>query len=324
MTLAKGTRAAPATRVPTPRSPSNRPLGKRPRRRTRGNRIAYLLIGPMVLLLGVFAIYPLLYAVYLSTYELSFYLDPEFVGLQFYEDVITSKHFWNAVWVGIKLAVLVVPPLMVLSFLIASLIKSVGRRLASFLKTTIYIPTVVSAVVTAIVFGFMYRVDGGLINGVMAWFGAAPVTFLADPGRALPAIAAPAIWMGVGVSTLIMLAGMLDIPESYYEAARLEGANGFQQMVHITVPLMKNVILFLFVTGTIGAIQQVELPLLMTGGGPLDATMTPNLYIFNQFRNPTPYSTSYSLTAALLLLVVLGGVTALIFRLIRSEKAVDG
>ncbi|MBA2718305.1 MAG: sugar ABC transporter permease [Chloroflexi bacterium] len=290
----------------------------------RDNRTAYLMIAPMVILLSVFVIYPLGYALYLSTFEISFYKDPVFVGPQFYWYVLDSPRFWNAISVGLRLAVMVVPVILALAFLIASLIKTLGRRLAGFLKTTIYLPTVVSGVVASVVFTFMYRSDGGLVNGFLGAVGIGPFTYLSNPAIALPAIAVPAIWLGIGVSTLIMLAGMLDIPETYYEAAELEGAGFLAQIRYVTIPLLKNVLLFLFVTGFILAVQQVDLPLVMTGGGPVDATMTPNLFIFTQFKDPTPYATSFSLTVALILFFVLGLISMLIFRLVRSDKAVDG
>jgi multiple sugar transport system permease protein len=291
----------------------------------RDNRTGLLMIAPMVILLAIFVIYPLLYSFYLSTFELSFYKAPTFVGLQFYGYVLDSPRFWNSLSVGLRFAVMVVPVVMVLAFFVAALIRSLGRgRSSGFLKTTIYVPTVVSFVVASIVFVFMYRAQGGLVNGVLTALGQKPLPFLSSPDLALPAIAVPAVWIAFGVATLIMLAGMLDIPESYYEAARIDGAGFLQQTRYITLPLLRNILLFLFVTGFVAAIQQIELPLVMTAGGPLESTMTPNLYIFSQFKDPTPYATSFSLTAALLLFCVLGTISALVFRLVRSEKAVDG
>lgn len=290
----------------------------------RSNLTGWLMIAPMVILLAIFVIYPLLYSFYLSTFELSFYLEPKFVGLDFYGYVLTSPRFWNSLWVGLRMALFIVPLSLLIAFLLASFIKAVGGRLASALKTTIYIPTVISAVVASVVFVFMYRAKGGLINGLLGAFGVGPFPFLSDVDMVLPALAVPAIWLGIGMATLIMLAGMLDIPEEYYEAASIDGASFRQKTRYITLPLLKNVLLFLLVTGAIAAIQQFELPLIMTNGGPVDASMTPNLYIFDQFRDPTPYARSFSLTAALLLFVVLGSITALIFRLVRSDKAVDG
>jgi multiple sugar transport system permease protein len=297
---------------------------RRSGRLSRSNLTAYLMLAPMVVLLGVFVWYPLANSFYLSTFEISFYQDPVFVGFQFYEYVLTAPKFWNSIWVGVKLVLFVVPAQLIIAFLIASLLRALNKKVGGFLKTTIYVPTVVSFVVASIIFVFIYRERGGLLNGILGWFGIEPVAVLSDPDLALVGIAVPALWIGLGVTTLIMLAGMLDIPDSYYEAAELEGAGYFTKAWYITLPLLKNVWLFLLVTLITATIQQFELPLVMTFGGPYESTTTPNLYIFNQFKDPTPYATSFSLTAALLLFIVLGTISALIFRFVKSDKAIDG
>ena len=289
----------------------------------RDNRTAYLMIAPMVVLLSIFVIWPLIYAIYLSGFEINFYKGSTFVGFQFYQYVLEDARFWRSLGVGLLFALLVVPAGMVVSLLIASFIKTLSGKLAAFMKTTIYVPAVVSTVVASVLFVFIYQ-DQGLANWGLSLVGAGPFAFLNDPSLVLPSIAIPAIWLGLGITTLIMLAGLLDIPESYYEAAQLEGAGFLQRTWYITIPLMKNILLYLFVTGFVAALQQLDLPLVMTNGGPVSASTTPNLFIFNSFRDGTPYSTSFSLTAALLLFVVLGGISAVVFKLINSDKAVDG
>lgn len=289
----------------------------------RDNRTAYLMIAPMVILLTIFVIWPLVYSMYLSTFKLSFYKDPEFVGLQFYQYVLASPRFWKSIGVGLYYAVLVVPTGLVLALLLASFIKTLSKKAASFMKTTVYLPAVVSTVVASVLFVFIYQ-DQGVANWLLSLLNAGPVAWLNDPATALPAIAIPGIWLGFGVTTLILLAGLLDIPDSYYESAQLDGANFVQRTWFITIPLLKNVFLYLIVTGFTLAIQMLDLPLIMTGGGPVDATTTPNLFIFNSFRDLTPYATSFSLTASLLLFVVLGAISLVVFRLINSDKAVDG
>jgi ABC-type sugar transport system permease subunit len=292
----------------------------------RDNRTAYLMIAPMVVLLGIFVIWPLIYSFYLSTFEISFYQEPEFVGLQFYRFVLESPRFWNSLWVGFRSVIFIVPATLILSFLIAALIKSLGARLAGAMKTTIYIPTAISAVVASVVFVLMYQARGGLINGLLKPLGIGPFAVLSDVDLARAAIAVPAVWLALGVATLIMLAGMMDIPQSYYEAASIDGAGFVQRTRYVTLPLLRNVILFVLVTGCIAAIQLLDLPLVMTkgSGGPVDSTMTPNLFILSQFRDPRPFATSFSITAALLLFIILGTLTAIIFRVVRSDKAVDG
>ncbi|MGI5183550.1 carbohydrate ABC transporter permease [Dactylosporangium sp. CA-152071] len=291
--------------------------------RGRDNLTAYLMIAPMVILLGIFVVWPLCYSFYLSTFKINFYKPSEFVGIDFYKYVLTSPRFYTALGVGLYYAVITVPAGLVLGLLLASFIKTLSGKAAAFMKTTVYLPAVVSTVVASVLFTFIYQ-DDGIANWLISFLSIGPVSWLQDPDLALPAVALPGLWLSFGVTTLILLAGLLDIPQNYYEAAALDGANFFQRTFRITIPLLKNVLLYLLVTGFTLAIQLFELPLIMTSGGPVDATMTPNLYIFNSFRDGTPYSTSFSLTASLLLFVVLGLISLGIFRLINSDKSLDG
>ena len=297
-----------------------------PRRRKRvgsreETRTAYLMLAPMAVLLAVFVIWPLIYAFKQSMYQGNFYKPPVFVGLDFYKYVLTDPGFYQSFKVGAYYAVIVVPGGMILALLIASFVKTLGGRMASFMKTTVYLPTVISAVIASVLFKLIYA-DQGLANWFLGLFHVAPKNFL-GVSLVIPAVAVPGIWLGLGMTTLIMLAGLLDIPESYIESAQLDGAGFFKRTWYITLPLLKNVLLYLFVTGLVAAFQEFMLPLLIAGGGPVNASTTPNLYIFNQFRSATPYAMTFSITASLLLFIVLGTISALVFRLIKSEKAVD-
>lgn len=291
------------------------------RYRYRDGRIAYLLILPAVALLAVFVIWPAVYAGFLSFQDWSFYKDPEFVGFRNYTNVLSDPLFWESIARGFVFVAMTVPPMLILAFFFASLVVSVSRWFASTLKVSIYIPTIISAVITSIIFVLIYNYSGGILNAMLAGFGVDPIAWIGDPAWALLAIAIPAIWLGMGLTSLIMVAAMVDIPTEYYEAAAMEGANWWQKTRFITLPQMKNVFLYLLITGFVAAIQQFELPLVMTGGGPLNSTTLPNLFIFNHFRNDI--NVGYSIAAALLLFVVLGTVSALVFRFVNSERLVD-
>ncbi|GGD65115.1 sugar ABC transporter permease [Microbacterium murale] len=291
------------------------------RHRFRDDKIAYWFLVPVVVLLGIFVIWPAIYAGYLSFQNWSFYKDPEFVGWKNFTDVMSDPLFWASVARGFGFVALTVPPMLVLAFLFASLVVSVGKRFAGILKVSIYIPTIISAVITSIIFVLIYDYSGGLLNWFLAFFGIDPIAWIGDPAWALLAIAVPAIWLGMGLTSLIMVAAMVDIPQEFYEAAAMEGANWWQKTAYITLPQMKNILLYLLITGFVAAIQQFELPLVMTNGGPLDSTMLPNLFIFNHFRNDI--NVGYSIAAALLMFVVLGTVSAVVFRFVNSERLVD-
>ena len=306
--------------APRPRRRTSRP-GRVPRH-LQSNRTAFLMLAPMVVLLGVFVFWPLVYSFYLSGYSINFYQGNEWVGTQFYRYVLTDQEFWHAIKVGLLYSLMVVPTGMVISLVLAMFLKTLKGRLASYMKTVIYLPAVLSSVIAAIVFAFMGQ-DQGLWNAVVGHLGAGPFAWLNNSHTALPAVAAAGTWLGLGVSTLILLSALLDIPESYYESAALDGANFLQQTWYVTIPLLRNVLLYLLVTGFTLTVQEFQLPLIMTNGGPVQSTSTPNFFIFDSFRENTPYSTSFSLAAALLLFVVLGTISLVIFRLLRSEKAVD-
>lgn len=279
------------------------------------------MILPVVVLLGVFVVWPAVYATYLSFHDWSFYKDPEFVGWKNFRDVLTDPLFWASVRRGFVFVALTVPPILLLAFVFASLVVSVSKRVGGLLKVSIYIPTIVSSVIASIIFVLIYDYSGGLLNAGLGLVGLDPQAWIGDPHLALLAVAVPAVWLGLGLTSLIMVAAMVDIPHEFYEAASLEGATWWQQTRYITLPQMKNVWLYLFVTGFVLAIQQFELPLVMTSGGPLDSTTLPNLFIFNHFRNDT--NVGYSIAAALVMFVVLGSISALIFRFVSSEKLVD-
>lgn len=301
------------------------PAGRARRRvhpsRRRDTGMAYIMLAPVLVLLSIFVVWPAIQAVYLSFFDWSFYTESEYVGWKNFHDVLVDPKFWDAVVRGLQFVVMTVPASMVLSFLVATLATSVSRRLSSVLKVSIYIPSVISGVIASITFVIIYDYSGGLLNALVNVFGAPNQAWLGDPRWALGAIAVPAVWLGLGISTLIMIAAMLDIPDSLYEAAELEGANWWQRTRFITIPQMKNVLLYLLVVGFVGSIQQFELPLVMTGGGPNGATELPNLFIFNHFRGDA--YVGYSIAAALLLFVVLGSISSLIFRIVNSEKLVD-
>ncbi|GAA2941611.1 sugar ABC transporter permease [Microbacterium luteolum] len=291
------------------------------RYRYRDNRTAYWFLVPLVVLLGIFVIWPAIYAGYLSFQDWSFYKDPEFVGIRNYANVLKDPLFIATIGRGFLFVLMTVPAMLILAFLFASLVVAVSRRAASILKVSIYIPTIISAVITSIIFVLIYNYSGGLLNAFLGVFGVDPIAWIGDPKWALLAVAVPAIWLGMGLTSLIMVAAMVDIPTEYYEAAAMEGANWGQKTAYITIPQMKNVVLYLLITGFVAAIQQFELPLVMTQGGPLDSTTLPNLFIFNHFRNDV--NVGYSIAAALLLFVVLGTISALVFKFVNSERLVD-
>ncbi|MFT4030188.1 MAG: sugar ABC transporter permease [Protaetiibacter sp.] len=279
------------------------------------------MLAPALIGLGVFVLWPMVYSAYLSFFNWNFYKDPEFVGFNNFRLVLTDPAFVASIGRGLVFALIVVPIQLVLAFAFATVVSGVGRRVATILKVSIFIPTVISTVIAAIIFFLIYQYTGGIANWVIGWFGIEPLAWLGDPNLALPATAVPAIWIGLGIAALIMLSALLDIPVTYFEAAELDGANWWQRTVHITIPQMRNILLYLTIAGFVANVQQFEIPLVLTKGGPQQSTTLPNLLIFTHFRDDI--TTGYSIAAAFLLFIVMGTISAVIFRFLSSAQAED-
>lgn len=280
--------------------------------------IALLMLSPALLGLLVFAIIPIIMSFINSFYNYGFYQEPLFVGTRNYRLVLKDKFFWKSIRVGIRYTLIVVPILLVSSFLFANLIVKLKGRISGFIKTSIYVPTVISGVIASMLFLFIYDYQAGLLNNILALFKISPQAWFQNPKFALLSLAAPRIWLSFGYTTLFMLAGVLDIPQPYYEAAKLDGANAWQCMMKITIPSMKNIFLFLLVSNVVSTMQEFDLPFNMTGGAPAGGTLTPSLFVYNHFvQDPT---VGFSLAAAMLIALVLGTLSLGIFKTVNSEK----
>ena len=181
-------------------------------------------------------------------------------------------------------ALVVIPLQSGLGLLLALL---VNQRLAgeNFFRTMYFAPVVTSMVVVSIVWRFLYDFNNGLINEMLAaiTFGAIkPINWLGEPGIAMWAIIIMSIWQGAGMQMMLFVAGLQQIPGSLYEAASIDGANAWQQFRYVTLPGLRNVMVFIFLTITIAAFQLFDQVLVMTNGGPDNATTTT---VFHMFRN---------------------------------------
>jgi len=280
---------------------------------------AYVLITPMLALTIMFVIVPFIYALSTCMYKVSYYAESEYVGFENFRLVLTDKNFINSFPTVLKYIAYVLPAQFILSFLIANLIYRLPRHFAGVTKAAIYIPTIISGVIVSVIFGFIYDYQYGLANQILRLFRIRGIVWTNNKAYSMLAVAIPAIWLGLGNMSLFMLAGLNDIPVTYYEAADLDGANAFVKMFRITIPCMKNTMIYLIVTSFVGGMQQMELSRLITGGGPLRSTMTPNLMIYNAFLNNTDMG--YSIAGSLIMFVLLAGFCGLIFKLVNSEKS---
>lgn len=219
----------------------------------------WIFILPTMLGLIVLNIYPMIDTVRQSFYKTGdFGRGNIFVGLDNYKKVLGDSEVWQALWNTIKYAIVEVPFSVVIALLLAVLLnkKLKGRDI---FRTIFFLPMVVAPAAIAMVWKWLYNSNFGLINNVFH----INVNWISDPKIAIFSIAIIGIWSVLGYNMVLFLAGLQEVPRDYYEAAALDGANGFNQLIHITVPLISPTIFFVLVTRIIGAMQVFDLIYMM-------------------------------------------------------------
>jgi multiple sugar transport system permease protein len=270
-----------------------------------------LFVSPWLLGFVFFTIYPVGASLYYSLTRYDVLRPPLFVGLENYTLLFTHDPMFSIVVKNTLYMVIVgVPTTLVVAFLLASLLNNdvVARPV---FRTIFYIPSIVPAVATAMVWLWIYNTQWGMINSTLASLGLRIIPFLSDPALAKPSLIIIACW-AQGGSIVIFLAALQDVPRTLYEAAYVDGANSVRRFWHITIPMCTPSILFVLITELIGTFQSFTLPWLLTEGGPNNATELYGLYLYrNAFRF---FKMGYASALAWILFLVIVVFTLLIFR----------
>lgn len=277
----------------------------------RNLRLGLLFVLPWILGFLLFTIYPLLAAIYYSLTRYDLLRPPVFLGFKNYTTLFTTDpHFWNVMYNTVYYVGLSVPLGVGAAFLIANLLNS--KIVApSFFRGVIYVPAIVPAVASAMVWQFLMNVQYGAINGVLRSVGLPVIPFLSNPTWAKPSLILVAIW-AQGAAVVIFLAALQDVPRSLYEAATVDGANIWQKFRNVTVPMASPIILFNLIIGFIGAVQEFTIPWLLTQGGPMNAT---EFYLVHLYRNAFGYLRMGKASAmAWILFLIIVAFTFFIFR----------
>lgn len=286
---------------------------------------AYMMILPSIVMLGIFVLVPLFMALEKSFTDWRFYAGSNFVGLKNFGMVLQNQLFRLSLGNILWFAAVIIPTQVISSFLFAHVLKGMTPRLGAYVKTAAYVPTVISGIVASVIFLFIFNYQGGILNFIVRQLGGKRIGFLAEPGLAKASVAVAVLWMGFGYNSLIMYAGLQNIPQSYYEAAEVDGANAWVKLTRITIPSLKNVFILVTISMMTGTLQMFDLPYMMMNGtgGPVNSTLTPMIYIYINFKIPD-YTMGYTVAAALVLMVIIGALNSIVFTLIGSEKAQDG
>jgi ABC-type sugar transport system permease subunit len=278
---------------------------------------AFLLSLPALVGLVLFHFWPIFETIRIGLSDYNIYTQQlEWKGVENYQIALQDKALQNSVLTTLKYFVLQVPIQMVMALGLALLVSQPGKGVG-LLRTVILLPPVTSMVVASTVWGMMYHPNNGLINSILQSVGLPAQPFLTSANQALPAIATIAIWKDVGLYMLFFLAGLMNIPDEYYDAAKVDGANSWQILRFITVPLLQRTTIFVLIVSTISAFKVFVPVKILTGGGPFSSTRVIVLYIFDlAFKfNRFGYATAIGVLLALTLLVI----SIIQFRLSREQ-----
>ncbi len=239
---------------------------------------AYAILLPTLAIIVIFRFLPMIQAFYISLHEYDLIRPPTFIWFDNFIDLVQDPLFLNSARVSVTYVVLSCIPVWILSLALAMLFNREIRAKGLF-RSAAFMPVVMPAVVNAVVWTFMYHQDG-VVNTLLGWFGLDPIPWLRSSKWALWAVILIGIWRATPYYMVIFLAGLQAIPQRYYEAAQIDGANGWRQFQHITLPLLKPTMLLVMVMSVIVAMKVFAVPLIMTGGGPADSTRVLPLFIY--------------------------------------------
>jgi ABC-type sugar transport system permease subunit len=261
-------------------STQSRSLGKPFRLSISAKRafFAYAIILPTLAIIVIFRFLPMLQAFYISLHEYDLIRPPRLIWFQNFIDLVQDPLFLQSARVSVIYVVFSCVPVWVLSLALAVLFNR-EIRAKNFFRSAAFMPVVMPAVVNAVVWTFMYHQDG-VVNTILEWFGLDPVPWLRSSKWALWAVILIGIWRATPYYMVIFLAGLQAIPQRYYEAAQMDGAGSWRQFWYITLPLLKPTLLLVMVMSVIVAMKVFAVPLIMTGGGPADATRVLPLFIY--------------------------------------------
>ncbi len=281
----------------------------------------YLFIAPFFLLFLVFSVYPVFYSFYLSFFKATGLGARTFIWLDNYAGLFEDRRFIKSVLNTTYYAAGSVFILSPLALLIALAFDSpVTARLRNLYRISYFVPVITSAVVISMMFRMIFDEQYGLLNGFLGNFGIPAIPWLRSTKWAMPSIILLGIWIWLGINALYFLAGLQNIPHELKEAAQIDGANSWQVFAHVTVPILKPVIMFVIIQAIIGSYNLFAQPYLLTGGGPQDATLTITMYLyitgFRQFKLGYASAIAYALVV---IVFTLSMINLVLFRAFQED-----
>ncbi|MGL4883598.1 MAG: carbohydrate ABC transporter permease [Waterburya sp.] len=267
----------------------------------RDSLAAGIFLAPALILLGIFLFYPIIYLLYLSFTTGSFTVDGiQWVGWRNYWRLFTDTDFWQVIGNTAYFTIATVIPTIIIPLGLAVLLNR-SLALRGILRTAYFIPSITSLVAVGLAFRWLFQTDGP-VNEVLFQWGLNPLPWLSSTVWAMPVLILLSSWKQLGFNLVVFLAGLQIIPQSRYEAAELDGANGWAKFWYITIPGLKPTLIFAVLTTAIFTLRSFEQVYIITGGGPLNSTNVLVYYIYEQAF--ARFEFGYAAAAATILLMI--------------------
>lgn len=286
------------------------------------DRHPFMFIGPAVLILLVFSIIPIFVAFFISFTDLDLkglanWSNINYIGLENYKELLGDEVFHKSIYNTLFYAIIGVPLVIICSLGIALLLNYGSNLLFRFFRGVYYMPSITNIIAVAVIWGYLYNSQYGLFNYLLSLLEADKVPWLEEPTIAKLSLIVLAVWKGIGINMIIFLAALQGIPQSYYEAARIDGANRIQMLFRITIPLLRYATFFVTITTLIGWLQFFEEPFVMTEGGPLNGTISMALFIYQEGFQFSEFG--YAAAGSFILFIFIIVVTLVQFKIRKSD-----
>jgi multiple sugar transport system permease protein len=267
--------------------------------------IAWLFLLPYLVFYLWFMLYPIYKGFIISLHEWSIGIEPVFVGLENYAVMLKDRHFWEALWHTVYFVFLSTPSLVIVGLVLA-LIVNAGLKGTTFLRSAFFLPHILSISVISSIWVFVLQPYTGLMNSILHKLGVVQEVFwLSDVNLAWISILIATVWWTVGFNMVLFLAGLQEIPDDLYEAARMDGANAWHSFCYITLPSLRGVILLIVVLQSIASFKLFGQPWLMTQGGPGTATRPLVQYIYETGFRANEMGLASAMSYVLFLVMIL-------------------
>lgn len=267
--------------------------------------VPYLLVSPYIVHFILFVAFPVVFSIVLTFHKWNIISPMEYTGLNNYIRLFKDEVFFQSLINTLIFLVIHIPLQIIVALFLAQILNQ-KIKLRGFFRAAFFLPVIVSGVVVTILWQQLYGFDTGLLNRLLVSLGLGKVGWLTDPNIAMPSIALMATWKNVGLYIVLFLVGLQTVPEQYYEAADIEGASQWQKFFKITLPMINPTIFMVVILSTIGGFSLFIEPYIMTGGGPLNSTISAVLYIYKQgfFYYHMGYSATLGFFFALIIMAV--------------------